>query len=317
MQIPVSKMLLDQGQALDLQVVAGERGLERTISESELNRPGLAFAGFLDVFTYDRVQILGNTETSYLAQMSPEEAEHRLRPIFQFPIPCFIFTHGNSPPASFVAIAEEFGVPLLTSGVPTSRFSSQLSVYLEREFAPSMSIHGVFVDVFGLGVVIMGNSGVGKSEIGLELIERGHRLIADDAIMLRRVGKGTLIGSALNQMQHHMEVRGLGFVDIELLFGFGAIREAMSVSLVVELIKRSDATEEEEERFRENERTVRFLDVDVHQYRLPVEPGRNTSIVIEVAALQHRILAHGRDPQKELNEMLIRQMSARQFSTRK
>lgn len=311
MELPVSRLLLDKGDEFEFEVIAGESGLERSIRSPDLNRPGLALAGFFGIFSHDRVQIVGNTETSYLGGLDPEECARRLAQLFDFNIPCFIVTTRNDLPRGFLDAANHHKVPVLRTPIQTSRFYGMLANYLEREFAPKMTAHGVFVDVFGLGVLIMGTSGVGKSEIGLELIERGHRLIADDAVLLRKVGKDVIIGSALNTIQHHMELRGLGFVDVELLFGFGAIREQMRVSLVVELVKRSDTTDDLEDRFREKERAKNFLGVDLHQYLIPVEPGRNASIIIEVAALQHRILAHGRNPQKELNDMLIRQMTQR------
>ncbi|MDX2176352.1 MAG: HPr(Ser) kinase/phosphatase [Candidatus Sumerlaeia bacterium] len=307
MELPVSKLLLDQGEELDLEVLAGEAGLERMLTNKDWNRPGLALAGYLEVFAHDRVQVFGNTETSYLHQLAPDDRARRLRAIFEFPIPCILVTNGNEAPEELLRLADDYRVPVLRSTVPTALLSSMMGLYLEREFAPTTSVHAVFVDVFGLGVLIQGDSGIGKSEIALELIERGHRLIADDAVILRKLGKNYLVGKALNDLQHYMELRGLGFVDIEQLFGFGSVREEMHVSLVVKLVRRKDG--EDLERFSEIQREADFLGVKVHEYLIPVEPGRATSIIVEVAALQHRILSTGRDPQRELNEQLIRQMT--------
>jgi HPr kinase/phosphorylase len=312
MQIPISRLLLDQADALDLEVLAGESGLNRLVTTPELHRPGLALAGFLDVFTHDRIQVLGNTETLYLMTLPPEERLARLDRVFSFQVPCAILTNDNEAPAELVEVANARKVPLLRSAAPTAQLYSVLGFYLERQFAPSVTAHGVFVDVFGIGVLIMGSSGIGKSEIALELIERGHRLVADDVVLLRKIGKYTLMGGPLNEMQHHMEVRGLGVVDVEMLFGYGSVREEMALNLVVELVKRgTPGTEDLEERFRDRQSRKSFLEVEVHHYKIPVEPGRNTSIVIEVAALQHRILSRGHDPQKALNDQLIRQMTKR------
>lgn len=307
MQVPISRLLLDRGKQLDLQVIAGEGGLENMIVSPEMNRPGLAFAGFFDVFSHDRVQILGNTETSYLQQLPDDVRAERLRRLFEFQIPCFIVTHNNVTPPDLLRAGDAHRVPILATTIPTSRFSGQLSLYLERAFAETATQHAVFLDVFGLGVMIKGSSGVGKSEVALELIERGHRLIADDVVVLKRLGKDTLMGSAMNSTAHHMEVRGLGIVDVELLFGVGSVREEMPVSLVVNLEKWTDQTQVD--RYGADARYQTFLGVEVRQYTIPVESGRNISILVEVAALQARIHSTGRNPALELNEQIIKQMN--------
>ncbi len=306
MSIPIHHLILDKGKELDLIVEAGETGLENVIINADLHRPGLALAGFLDVFSHDRVQVMGLTEIQYLQSLSAEERRSRLEAIFQFPIPCFIVTSGFMPLPELVEMANKYHVPLLRTQFKTSRFMGMISAYLEWEFAPALTVHGVFVDVFGEGVLIQGGSGVGKSEAGLELIERGHRLVADDTVVLKRLGKNNLIGCSARNVQHHMEVRGLGIVDVELLFGIGAVREEKRVSLAVELVKWSEGMEID--RLGMDEKTCDFLEVDVRKFIIPVESGRNVSVLVEVAALQHRIYARGRNPARELNDRLIRQM---------
>lgn len=307
MNLTVGRLLEDKGKQFDLHGVAGQRGLDAQIAEPDLNRPGLAFAGFLDVYTHNRIQILGNTETSYLRSLAPEDRRARLEKALDYVIPCIIVTGGNAAPEELVEIAERRNIPLLLTSHPTSRFIGLLTVYLEREFAPTTTLHGVLMDVFGIGVLIMGTAGVGKSECGLELIERGHRLVADDVVVARRLSKGVVVGGAVSNIQHHMEVRGLGIVDVELLFGAGSVREEKRIDLIVKLERWKKETQID--RLGLDEQFVDVLGVDVKTFAIPVEPGRNISILVEVAALQFRIQSQGRNPARELNERLIKQMA--------
>lgn len=305
--LTVEKMIQDKGKQFDLQILSGDKELQNVIPEAEFNRPGLAYAGFLDVYVHDRIQVIGNTETTYLQNLSKEVRRERLEAAMAFPIPCIIVTDKNTVPDEFLEIARKSKIPVLMTSHPTSRFSSLLSFYLEREFAPTKTVHGVLVDVFGVGVLITGSAGVGKSEAALELIERGHRLVADDAVMIRQLSKNMIVGSAMGNAQHHMEVRGLGIVDVELLFGAACVREEKSISLVVRLERWIEGTHVD--RLGLDEHFTNLLDVQVREFCVPVEPGRNTSIIVEVAALQYRINKQGRNPARELNEKLIKQMT--------
>lgn len=306
-QFPVHRMILEKGKSFDLRLVAGEKGLNNQIKMDQLHRPGLAFAGFLDVFTFDRIQILGNTEIGYLHSLRPDDRLARIAAVLEFRIPCILVTAGNEAPAEMVALANEKNVPVICTSYETTHFVAMLGFWLQREFAPTLSVHGVLVDVFGVGVLITGGSGVGKSECGLELIERGHRLVADDMVLLKRLGSNLLMGSSSSTIQHHMEVRGLGIIDVELLFGVGSVREEKRVSLAVHLEKWTD--DYEVERLGMDTQYTNFLQVPIRQFHIPVESGRNVSILIEVAALQHRILERGRNPAQELNERLIQEMT--------
>ena len=306
MKLTVSSLLTQKGKQFDLTVLAGQQGLDRPIPQGELNRPGLAFAGFLDVYSHDRVQILGNTETSYLLSIPPGERRARLARAMDFDIPCFVITTSNPAPPELLELANERRIPILLTSHPTTRFWSMLTFYLEREFAPTRTVHGVMMDVFGIGVLITGSAGAGKSECGLELIERGHRLIADDVVIIKRLAKNLVVGSATSNVAHHMEVRGLGIVDVELLFGVGSVRDEKRVSLVVRLENRTD--DSMVDRLGIDEKYCDLLGVPVREFVIPVEPGRNLSILVEVACLQHRINAQGRNPARELNERLIKQM---------
>lgn len=305
--VTVSRLLQERGKQLDLKLVAGASGIDRDIGISDLNRPGLAFAGFLDVYSHDRIQILGNTEISYLESLAPEERHQRIDCAMRFELPCIVVTSSNDVPVEMLKLANERSIPVMTTTLQTTRFWSLLTFYLEREFAPTQTIHGVMMDVFGIGVLIMGSAGAGKSECGLELIERGHRLIADDVVIVKRLGKNIVMASAASNVAHHMEVRGLGIVDVELLFGAGSVREEKRVSLIVRLERWTKETTVD--RLGMDEHYFDLLGVDTREFTIPVEPGRNISILVEVACLQHRINMQGRNPAKELNERLIKQMA--------
>lgn len=309
-KLTVADLLTAKKVHFDLECVAGHAGLSNLITQVEYTRPGLAYAGFLEVYVTDRIQILGNTETGYLEHLTPEVRRERLEAALGFKIPCIIFTDQNLPMPDFLEIANRNGIPVLITAHPTTHFGSTLSFFLEREFAPTTTVHGVLVDVFGVGVLITGSAGVGKSEAALELIERGHRLIADDCVVLKRLSKDLLVGSAVGSAHHLMEVRGLGIIDVELLFGAGSVREEKSVHLVVKLERWTEETEID--RLGLDERYQSMLGIDVREFTIPVEPGRNTSILVEVASLQYRINTRGRNPAKELNERLIAQMVRKQ-----
>ncbi|MBN1900835.1 HPr(Ser) kinase/phosphatase [Candidatus Sumerlaeota bacterium] len=301
--INIGKLVERTGKDLELNILAGVKGLDNLIESPELNRPGLAIAGFYEVFSHDRIQILGITECSFLRNLEKEERKNRLSRMFEFTIPCFIITSGQKVGDEFLEIAERKNVPVMQSPIPTSRFSGLLSYFLEMEFAPSCTIHGVLLDVYGLGVLLVGISGVGKSEAALELVERGHRLVADDVVILRRISKNLLIGTASEILKHNMEIRGLGIIDVEKLYGVGSIRNEKKVSLLVHLEKWELNKEYERLGIEELKRTI--FDVEIPEYRIPVEPGRNLAILIEVAALQQRLIHQGYNPAVEFNKNLI------------
>lgn len=300
--ISIGKLLEKKGRALEMQVVAGREGLDNRVESPELNRPGLAIAGFYDVFSNDRIQILGITECSFLRKLDPADRLARLIRMFEFPIPCFIVTSGENVTPEFLNLANDNNVPIIRTPMPTSRFSGMLSNFLEMEFAPSCTIHGVLLDVYGMGVLLAGISGVGKSETALELVERGHRLVADDVVILRRISKNLLIGGASEILKHHMEIRGLGIVDVEKLYGVGSVREEKKVSLLIHLEKWEQNGDYD--RLGIDEKTRTIFDVEIPEYRIPVEPGRNLAILIEVAALQQRLRYQGYNPASEFNKTL-------------
>lgn len=304
--LTVQQILRLSGKVLDLHVIAGENGLNNAITTSELNRPSLAFAGFLDVFSHDRVQIVGNTELSYLLNLSKSERRRRLKRICRLAIPCFVVTSTYPIPPDFIEEANTNNVPVLKTSFHTSRFVGRFIHLLEHELAPSMTVHGVLMDVFGMGVLIVGESGVGKSESALELIQRGHRLVADDVVILRRHSKSTVAGRSSPVTKHHMEVRGLGIINIELLFGAGSVCDEKTVDLLIWLEPWQQG--KEYERLGIEEQTHSIFDVDIPEYVIPVEPGRNISILVEVAAMNQRLKNTGFNPARSLDEQLIQRM---------
>ncbi len=294
------------GRTLEIKILAGRKGMDNVIKTSEWNRPGTAFAGFFDVFAFDRLQILGNTELSYLRSLSRRKRIHHIQRVFQYPIPCMIVTSTYPIPEELPRLAEEHNIPLLKSNLSTSRFVGRLMYILEPVFAPSMSIHGGLLDVFGMGVLLVGESGVGKSECALELIQRGHRLVADDVVVLRRQSKTTIVGSSLPATKHHMEVRGLGIINVELLFGAGAVCDEKTVDLIIWLEQWQSGKIYDRLGIDEQRRTI--LDVDIPEYVIPVEPGRNLSILVEVAAMNQRLKNTGFNPARSLDEQITRRM---------
>jgi len=292
---------------LELEILSGADNLTALVTTPELNRPGLAFAGFYDVFAWDRIQILGNTEISYLDSLMPADRGARLAGTLQFDIPCLIVTNGNPVSDDFLEATRTYNTPLLRSPLPTTRLVAQLTAFLERFFAPTANVHGDLLDVFGMGVLIMGSSGVGKSECALELIERGHRLVADDQVLIRRLSKYEVIGRSSDVLKYHMEIRGLGILNLEMLFGIASVVEEKEVELVVWLEKWNDNVEYD--RLGIDDAVHTIFDVRVPKYIIPVQPGRNISIMVEMAALTQRLKNSGINPAQVMNEHLMRRMS--------
>jgi len=299
---------------LDLRCIAGRPGLVRPIEIPDLNRPGLALSGFFDNFAYKRIQVFGRGECAYLSMLSKENRYENIEQFFQYEIPCVIFTHALRPDDQFLKLAENSGCPILQTDLASSEFSSRIIRALSNVFAPKETIHGVLVEVFGLGVLILGDSGVGKSEAALELIERGHRLVADDAVEIRCVSGNILLGSGANKViGHHMEIRGIGIINITHLFGVGAIRDKKQIQLVVEL-EAWDSTKNYD-RLGSQEITKEILGVRIPHLKLPVKPGRNIPILIETAAMNERLKKMGYFSAKEFNQSVLKWLESENART--
>ncbi|MDR2019231.1 MAG: HPr(Ser) kinase/phosphatase [Treponema sp.] len=296
---------LNELNSLNLHCIGGRKGLTREISVPDLNRPGLAIMGFYESFAYQRIQVFGRGEAACLKKMTAEGRFDTIRQMFSFSIPCCIFTHNLVPDKEFFDEAEKNLCPLLQTDLGTSEFVMRLMRTLSNIFAPQKSIHGVLVEVYGLGILILGDSGVGKSETALELIERGHRLVADDVVDIRCVNGNMLIGTGANKIiGHHMEIRGLGIINITHLFGVGAIRDRKQIQLVA-VLEEWDS-EKNYDRLGTEENYMEILGVNIPKLDIPVKPGRNVPIILETAAMNERLKKMGYNSAEEFNRNILK-----------
>ncbi|MFZ1730057.1 MAG: HPr(Ser) kinase/phosphatase [Bacteroidota bacterium] len=271
-------------------------GLEqskRLIPEKNLHRPGLALAGYVELFTYHRVQVFGNTEINYLGSLKTAQRMKAFARLFEFEIPCLVVTNGNELDPELLKIATDSGVPVFYSRFETTKAIYFMSDFLDDQFAPKTAIHGAFVDVYGVGVLFIGRSGIGKSEIALDLVERGHRLVADDVVVVTRKGEGILMGSGTDLVKHFMEIRGLGLIDIKAMFGVRAIRFQKRLEIIVQLEEWDDGQDYERIGLDTSEAPV--LDVSVPHVKLPIFPGKNVTVITEVIALNYLLKHYGYD----------------------
>ncbi len=287
-----------------LDILAGEQYLhKKKIVVSDINRPGLALAGYFGYFPYERIQVFGKTEFTYLKKLGKEKADRVLEKFFSQNISCAIISRNLKPPFSFIQIAKKHKAPVLASSMFTTKLISAAMIYLEHKLAPKITMHGTFMDVYGVGVMLAGKSGIGKSEISLELIKRGHRLVADDLIEITRISDGNLSAQGLNVVQHHMEIRGVGIIDVRTLFGVGAVRDSQKLELILRLEEWEK--DKDYDRLGIEEESEEVLGIKVPKITLPVKPGRNLSVIVEVAAMNQRLKAKGINPAKQLNDMII------------
>ena len=298
----------------NLKLLSKSADFERKIYDQNLHRPGLALAGFVDLFAYQRVQVFGNTELKYLRQLSKEEQKKAIETIFKFEIPCIIFSNNNKPTPILKKLAEEYRIPLLGSQYTTTKLNYLVSDFLDDQFAERITIHGSFVDVYGVGMLFVGKSGIGKSEVGLDLVERGHRLVADDVIILTKKGEGILMGAGTDIAKHFMEIRGLGIIDVERMFGIRAIRYQKRLEIIVELEIWDEAGDYT--RTGISEKSVAISGVDILYIKLPILPGKNITVISEVIALNYLLKHYGHDAakifQKRLNSRLREKNSGSQ-----
>lgn len=259
---------------------------EIEITQSDVNRPALQLAGFFDYFDHHRVQIIGHVENTYMENQGMEYSVDMMGRIMSYKVPCIVFCRNIQVPEEFLAQAKEHGVPILRTKKTTSSFSSELDRWLKVELAPRIRIHGVLVDIYGEGVLITGESGIGKSEVALELIHRGHRLVSDDVVEIKKISDDTLLGTAPDITRHFIELRGIGIVDAKALFGVESVKDTQSIDLVIQLEEWN--RDQEYDRMGLEENYIEYLGNKVVCHSIPIRPGRNVAIICESAAVNYR-----------------------------
>ena len=301
--IPLSKIVED----FRLEVVVKPDNFEEIqISTPEVNRPGLALAGFYEVFETDRIQLIGYAETQYLHSLEPSTKRVMLQKLVDAKPVAIIYTTNLEVDAALIERAQKDGVPVLRTGLKTSEIMASLISTLSNYLAPRITRHGCLVEIYGEGILLLGDSGVGKSETTIELIKRGHRLIADDAVEIKRVSDKTLVGSAPDLIKHYVELRGIGIVDVRRLFGMGAVKETEKINLVVQLENWVEG--KMYDRLGMDEETIDILGLKIPSITIPVRPGRNLAIILEVAAMNNRQKRMGYNTAEEFNNNLMLQM---------
>jgi HPr kinase/phosphorylase len=291
---------------LGLTLMAGRKGLKNMITHSQVQKMGLALTGFIRFINPERLQIIGNTEMAYFKTLSADLQKEVIHQICSLELSCLVITHNQEIPELLLQEADEKGIPLFRTHLRSFDFIERITKYLEEKLASTSSIHGVLMDVFGVGILILGKSGIGKSECALDLILRGHRLVADDMVYIQKQYPPALIGSGFDVIQHHMEIRGLGIINIRSLFGVEAIRERKKIELVLELMEWD--THREYDRLGFEEEKYPILGVELPMLRIPVTPARNLTTIIEVAARNHLLKVMGYNSALEFEKKLLRKM---------
>ncbi len=289
-QISIAEILDQQSEVLKMSLLVGEKGLGRCIDHPRLQKPSLAFAGFIENLSDIRLQVIGQTEIHYLETRTPEEQKKVVNAVFDLRLAAVVITRGLTPPAIILDAAKRTDTPLIISELESASFMTSMTMFLSHVLAPVTHQHGVYMDVFGIGVLLLGESGIGKSEIGLELITRGHRLIADDMVKLVRETPQVLVGKSPEELRFHMEIRGLGIIDVRNIFGAAGITDTKRVRLIVEFIRWSD--------FKADDRLVMDDEVVLHGVKLPrvqipIRPGRSLAVLVEVAVRNQLLKQRG------------------------
>ena len=304
--LTVGRFLESNGESLSLQDIGDGIGLDSIIPNADVSSPGLALAGYVDRFVAERLQVLGETEVTYLVSLPQKGREKILDSFFTFPMPAVIVTKNQDPPGELQAAAARAGIPLLRTKLKTAEFYRRIKPVLEAEFAETTTLHGSLADVFGVGLFFTGKSGIGKSECVLDLVERGHRLVADDLVMTTRRGNDVLIGRGHELQRHHMEIRGVGLIDIPSIFGIRAVRQQKRIEVVVRLEEWDQRAVVD--RTGLDTTTTTILNVEIPMITVPLNPGKNITVIAEVIALNHLLRYSGINPAEVFNQRLIGRM---------
>lgn len=304
--ISVEKLFKDNEKKLRLKLITRKSSFQKRIFEKDLHRPGLALTGFVEVFTFQRVQICGNTEMAYLKELPKVNREETLKKVFTFDIPCFIVTENNPIPEEFIRLADDHKISVFETPFATTKLFQLLGDYLDEIFAPRAHVHGSMVDVYGIGVLLIGRAGIGKSEVALDLVSRGHRLVADDVVTVVRRVAGALYGMANETLGFHMEIRGLGIIDIHAIFGIRGIRKQKRLGVQVELVDWDKTAKIE--RLGLEDVSTEILGEKVHLVRLPIYPGKNISMIVETIALNELLKIYGYNAAQVFEENLTKRI---------
>ncbi len=302
MALTVRGLVERMGDALQLTVLGSPDGLAREIPSTDASGPGLVLAGYTGRFVHQRVQVLGETEVSYLHALDDETRRQNLRTFFSYPIPCVMVTKGQALPDGMDEEARRAGIAVLVSSLKTQEFYRLIRPFLENEFSPALSLHGSLADVFGVGLLFTGESGIGKSECVLDLVERGHRLVADDLVLVRRKGADVLIGRGHELQRHFMEIRGVGLIDVSAIFGIHSVRQQKRIEVIVELVAWNNGLPVD--RTGLDGQTTTILDVEIPKITVPLNPGKNITVISEVIAMNHLLRYAGVDAAHAFNERL-------------
>lgn len=304
--LPVGELLKDKEYQLELELAGDPAGLSKKILIPQIQKPGLALTGYTANLHPGRIQVLGNSEIKFLKDLPPAKCASILKKICRMDIACFVLTHGNAPPPLLDRECRKREIPLLRTALSTPVFIMRITKFLEDRLTESTSLHGVLLDVFGVGVLLLGKSGIGKSECALELVMKGHRLVADDVVNIRKRPPSSLYGYGSELIKYHMEIRGLGIINIKDLFGVTSVRDQKLVELVIDLVEWNP--KQEYERLGIDQQTYEILSAKVPFIQLPVRPGRSLTAVIEVAARNHLLKLKGFYSAKEFQAKLTRRL---------
>ena len=300
--IKVEELFHDCKETVNLKLLNGEIGFENVIDDGTIHRPGLALSGYTELFTFYRVQVLGNTEIRFLNHLDYKDRLRAFELLFNFPIPCLILTNNNDLDEGILNLATKKGIPILGSTMSTAGCGYRLNEYLTDQFSPKNIIHGTFLDIYGIGILFVGRSGIGKSEIALDLVERGHRLVADDVVSVTRKGETVLMGYSNQLVKHYMEIRGLGLIDVRSIFGVRAVRYGKRLEVLVELEDWRDDISYSRTGLDDNK--IAMLGIEIPHIKLPIFPGKNVTVISEVIALNYLLKYYGHDSAKEFASKL-------------